>query len=153
VLFRSIVATITSPDIPGGTLSLDKFLTDDGRVPDALVTVEEELTAEGVNGRRFRDVSDRYPSFTVQTIETCTTYVAAVARCRAYDALIGTNVRLIVSDLAGSSYTFPRVHVSAAVPRAVPGSVAGSAAGASHAAHVACTLSMVVMDVTAGLNP
>jgi len=147
-----IVATITRPEIPGGGLSLDKFLTEDGRVPDALVMVEEELTAEGVNGRRFRDVSERYPAFTVQTLETCATYAAAVTKCRAYERIVSKNVRLTAS-VGVTSYVFPRVHVSAAVPRAVPGAVAGSAAGASHTAHVVCLMSMVIMEAPQGLNP
>jgi hypothetical protein len=148
-----IVATITTETT---TLSLDKFLTPNGRVPDVLVKNEEELTADGVDGRRFRDVSDRYPYFTVSTLETCATYVAAVARCREYDKMAGTNVRLTIANLGGTSYTFGRVHVSAInppIPRAVPGSVAGSAAGASHAAHIVCELSMVIMDVSQGINP
>jgi hypothetical protein len=148
-----IVATINAPELSGVPLSLDKFTTDDGRVPDALVMVEEELTAEGVDGRRFRDVSQRYPAFTVQTLETCETYVAAVTRCRAYERIVSKNVRLTIANLGGTSYTFPRVHVSAAVPRAVPGAVAGSEAGASHAAHVVCLMSMVIMEVPQGLNP
>jgi hypothetical protein len=115
--------------------------------------IEEELTAEGVNGRRFRDVSARYPEFTVDTLETCATYAAAVTKCRAYDGIVSKNVRLTITNLAGTSYTFPRVHVKSAVPRAVPGSVAGSTAGASHAAHVVCAMTMVVMDVAPGQNP
>ena len=50
------VATIYLSD--GTNLSFDSFVTDQGRIPDHVQTVEEELTAPGVNGRRFRDVSD-----------------------------------------------------------------------------------------------
>lgn len=146
-----IVATITDED--GTVISFDKFLTPDGRVPDQEQSVEEELTASGVRGRRFRDVSERYPEFQAQTIETSSTYTTAVAQCRVYDRLNAKNVRLVISDLAGSSYVFQRVHVKSARAVPVPGAVAGSTAGSTHAAHIMCNFTMVVMELTQGQNP
>jgi hypothetical protein len=147
----TIVATITSDT--GTVFSFDKFLTPDGRVPDWPVTVEEELTANGVDGRRFRDVSQRFPDFTVSTLETVATYTGAVTRCRYYDRIVGTIVKLTITNLGGTaSYTYDRVHVRAAVPRAVPGAVAGSATP-SNAAHIEAALSLVLLDVVSGSNP
>lgn len=148
----TIVATITRDT--GSTFSFDKFLTADGRVPDWPVTVEEELTAAGVDGRRFREVSQRLPTFVVQTLETTTTYATAVSKCRQYDGIVGGIVRLVITNLGGTAvYTYERVHVRAATPRAMPGVVAGSASGSSHAAYIEATLTLVLMESTLGSNP
>jgi hypothetical protein len=148
----TIVATITTDT--GTVLSLDKFLTGDGRVPDFAQVVEEELTANGVDGRRFRTVSNRYPEFTAAALETAATYAAAVTRCRIYDGMVGQNVKLQITNLGGSTvYNYLRVHVKAATPRAVPGTVAGSASGASHVAHIEASLTMVIMEIISGSNP
>ena len=146
----TIVATITAED--GTVLSLEKFLTPDGRIPDVAQVVEEELIANGVDGRRYRDISSRYPEFSAQTLETAATYAAAVTRCRAYDRLKTKNVKMAVS-IGGTSYSYPRVHVKSALAIPVPGAVAGSTSGAAHAAHIVCSWSLVVMDVVQGQNP
>lgn len=147
-----IVATITTAD--GIVLSLDKFLTPDGRVPDTQMMEEEPLTSPGADGVRYRDVGLQFPVFTVDTIETQSTYTAAVTRCRLWDAMKTTNVGLVITNLGGVvSYRYARVHVSTVRARAVPGSVAGSAAGTTHAAHIAAQLEMQVMTVVPGVNP
>ena len=143
-----IVASINTGT---ATLSLDQFLTPDGRIPDVAKVVEEELTAAGVDGRRFRDLSRRYQPFTVQTIETSTSYVSAVTRCREYDKMQGKNVSMSVT-IGGNAYSYQKVHCMSATPVAVPGSVAGSATP-SNAAHIQATLTFVLMDVISGANP
>ena len=148
----STVATITTPF--GATMTLDKFLTPDGRVPDALVTIEEELTAMGVDGRRFRDVSSRFPQFTAQILQTVTDYPAAVRQCRVYDRMVTKNVKLFINNLGSTSaYTYPRVHVWAAAPVARPGKVAGATSYDSHDAYVMAELTMSLMEVVQGQNP
>ena len=146
------VATITTPY--GETITLDKFLTPDGRVPDALVTIEEELTAMGVDGRRFRVVSRRFPQFTAQILQTVTDYPAAVRQCRAYDGMVSTNIKLFINNLGSTSaYTYPRVHVWAAAPVARPGKVAGATSYAAHDAYVMVDLTLSLMEVVQGQNP
>lgn len=145
-----IVANILTYD--GVTLYFDKFLTPEGRVPDFPKVIEEELIARGVDGRRYRLDAFRYPPFSVQTLETASNYAAAISRCRFYDAMIGDNVRLTITNLAGGTYIYKRMHIIAC--RAVPmqGVVAGSATVAN-TAHVMADIDMVVMESEDGVNP
>lgn len=145
-----IVATITTTD--DIVLLLDKFLTPDGRVPDVAQMTEEELTAPGLDHIRYRDVGRRYRQFTVDTLETCSTYTAAVTRCRVWDRMKATNVKLAISNLGGGAYAYSRVHVEECIARAVPGAVAGSATP-SNAAHVVASVTMRIMDQVSGVNP
>lgn len=148
----TIVATITTAS--GDVISLDKFLTPDGRVPGFQRMEEEALKAPGVDGVRYRDVGLQYPIFTVDALETATNYTAAVTQCRIYDAMNSKNVRLVISNLGGTSvYTYERVHIRRAIARPVPGVVAGSAAGVSHTAHIVTDFEMQIMQVVAGANP
>lgn len=145
-----IVANILTAD--GVTLYFDKFLTPDGRVLDFPKVIEEELIANGVDGRRFRLNAFRYQPFTAQTLETASTYADAITRCRFYDAMIGDSVRLTITNLAGGVYTYKRVHVISCNAVPVPGYVAGAAV-ATNAAHITATMEMVVMEQDDGANP
>lgn len=145
----SIVATLTTQD--GLVLFFDKFRTDDGRVPDVLQIQEEELQANGVDGRRFRTINNQYRPFTAQTLETVATYSQGVTRARAYDLIKGQNVRLAIINMGGAQMTYHRVHVNEVRAVPVPGAVAGAATTAD-AAHVVCDWRMTVMEVDDGAN-
>lgn len=145
----SIVASMTTPD--GLVLFFDKFRTPDGRIPDVLQVQEEELQANGVNGRRYRTINSQYRQFIAQTIETAANYAQAITLARNYDRIKSQNVRLAITNMGGASLTYHRVHVAGLSAVPTPGSVAGSATP-SHAAHVVCDWSMAVMEITDGAN-
>jgi hypothetical protein len=145
------VATITTVD--GVTILLDKFLTPDGRVPDQAMMEEEALTAPGLNGTRYRDVGLQFREFTADIIETAATYDAAVTRCRVWDRMQATIIKLTISNMGSSAtYRYTRVHVVSHGIVVRPGSVA-NAAQPSHAAHLIGPVTLRLMEITAGLNP
>lgn len=144
------VGTITTSGSTQRVLEICK--TERGAVDDARVVEEEELTAPGVDGRRWRTVGVRYRPFTATIMETATTYTAAVIAARAYDGMVGTTISLSVT-LDSVAYVFERVHVIASSVRAAPGVVAGSTAGSTHAAYVMGDLRLVVIEQEDGSSP
>lgn len=144
------VGTITTAD--GNQYLIDIFRTERGAVEDVAVVEEEELTAPGVDGRRWRTVGNRYRPFTATILQTCLNYVSAVGQAKSYDELIGTLISVSV-DLDGSTYTYPALHVSGVRMRALPGVVAGATNASTHTAYVLGELDLVVVEQEAGVNP
>jgi hypothetical protein len=144
------VGTITSAD--GNQYVIELFRTDRGAVEDVAVVEEEELTAAGVDGRRWRTVGNRYRPFTATILQTCLNYVSAVGQAKTYDEMIGTLIGIDIT-LDGAGYTYPDVHVTGVRMRAMPGKVAGAANAATHNAYVVGELDLVVVEQEAGANP
>jgi hypothetical protein len=144
------VGTITSAT--NKSTAFEVFITDAGRVEDVAITEEEELRAAGVDGRRWRDVGDRYRFFQAQTITSSSDYAAAIATCREFDGLIGTLCKLSVT-LSGVAYAYSRVHVAACSAIAVPGVLSGPGLSDSNTAHVNATWTFVVVEQASGSNP
>ncbi len=144
------IGTLT--DSLNRTHTLEIFRSDSGRVDDRQVTVEEELLAAGVDGRRWRTVSSRYRVFQAETVTSCADYAAAINKARDLEATIGTNCKLSVT-LAGSAYAYSRVHVAECKATPRPGYLSGAGISASNAAYVVATWSLAVIDAPVGSTP
>lgn len=144
------VGTITTAT--GVQYTIDLFRTERGAVDDIAIPEEEELTAPGVDGRRWRTVGNRYRPFTATILQTCLVYTLAIQQARNYDELVGTLISLTVT-IDDVDYTYPSVHVLAVRVRAMPGVVAGADNASIHSAYVMGELDLVVVEQEAGANP
>lgn len=144
------VGTITTAG--GEQFVLEVFRTDRGAVEDVHVVEEEELTAPGVDGRRWRTVGNRYRPFKAAIVQTALLYLDAIDLARQYDGMTGSTVALSVT-IGGVLFAYPSVHVLSASVRAMPGTVAGATNASTHGAYVTGELDLVVVEQEEGANP
>ncbi len=100
--------------------------------------VEEVLTTEGVDGRRWRTTFEQMRPVQLETISDCLTFVAAVALAQEHRQLSGTLVGMTWAA-GGATYVYKDVHVSKVISRPIAGAVVGGGASSSAACHVRTT--------------
>lgn len=103
--------------------------------------MEEELTAEGVNGRRWRTIFDQFEPFTVETLADTTSYTLAVQLREKYRLSRGTFARL---SLTASDYVMAfRIHILDVQARCSPGRTVGTGVTANATAVIMASWTVV----------
>ncbi len=108
---------------------------------------EEKLTTPGVDGARWRTVSEQMLPATLDCVAESLSFQDAVARGDAYRNLKGTLVA--VSWTAGGfTYRYKDVHVADVQAKPVMGVVVGGGASTSAVAHVRVSFVLENTDFT-----
>ncbi len=103
--------------------------------------MEEEIMAEGVDGRRWRTIFDQYQAFTVDTLMDATSYTLAVQLREFYRQSKGTFGRL---TLTASDYTMAfRIHIIDVDARCMPARTVGTGVTANAVAAIMATWTLV----------
>lgn len=110
--------------------------------------VEEKLTANGVDGARWRTVFSQFTEDTWTTVEGCASFAAAVERAQTYKALKGQLVR-VSAAIGGVSYQWKNVHISGVVPMPTPGPVTGAGVSSGMNAHLRAVWTVEFTDFDA----
>jgi hypothetical protein len=142
----------------GREFPIEVFQTSTGYVPDIAEAVTEELVAPGVDGRRFRLITNQTRQFQARTLHSVVSHAAGVDLCREFQRLRGKRVSLsIVIDNVGYTYTSEDagVFVIDCTPSVLPGGLTGAnlfAPTGTH--HVSAAWDLALMQTpSAGSNP
>jgi hypothetical protein len=122
--------------------------TDDGRIPDRLVCVLEEISSDGIDFARRRLVHRRIPPFQWTTLAQATTYEEAADRCRSYEAAVGL-LATLTTTLAGTVKTYNQVMVLGVKPSILPGAPFGAGVTGTPAYSVRALWSLELTEVAA----
>lgn len=133
----------TAPGKLSCTVGADKlsfpFLTvssDTGWPVDQAEFLEEEIMARGVDGKRFRELSQQFFDWEVETMAQAADYKAAINLCRSYRRAPGAYGVLQIL-MSGVTYNWANVHIAlVAPPQAIPGPVFGPTVNGSPQAAV-----------------
>ncbi len=149
------VATIIVPQMgangiasPGTTYPFNIARTSPGSVMSRTYVELEELTTPGVDGRRWRQVRNYFPSFTMETWADYSSYALAVADCQGYWLAQGQFVTLTwASAGAGIVQVFFQVKVLDVQAQTMAGVLNGFGANASSAAFVHANWTLAVQAI------
>jgi len=140
VATMSLIATAN--DATGGTLAFLTAVAPTGFPLTLFSHQEEELTTPGVDGRRWRTVFDQAAPFTLDTIQDCATYSAAMTLAETYHRTRGRLITL-TATIGGTTRTFSRLHILDVTVRATPARTVGSGVLAGATAAVVATWTLV----------
>lgn len=105
------------------------------------VHMEEELLAEGVDGRRWRTIYDLFQPFTAETFADATSYTLAVQLREKYRQAKGTFGRLSIT--AADYTTNFRVHILGVEARCSPARTVGTGVTANATAAIMASWTLV----------
>jgi hypothetical protein len=154
------VATIIVPPMgangaasPGTTYPFNVARTSPGSVLSRTYVELEELTTPGVDGRRWRQLRNYFPNFTMETWADYSSYALAVDDCRGYWLAQGQFVTLTwASAGAGVVGVYFQVKVLDVQAQVMAGVLNGFGASATSAAIIHANWTLVVQAVE-GLQP
>jgi hypothetical protein len=88
-----------------GAASFTNFLNAEGFINNFQIAQEEEMTSEGVAGRRWRLVSLQFEPFTVETVAAAANYAQAVNLKQLYASMQRSGaLATLVLDAGGRTY-------------------------------------------------
>jgi hypothetical protein len=137
----SLTLISTSMDPSTALLYFITATTEGGSPLSELVHQEQELLAEGVDGRRWRTVYDQYVPFQMQTVMDATTYTIAANIRETYRQCRG---RIGVLSVASADKTTKfRVHITEIEAACAPAKTVGANATVSATAWIVGNWTMV----------
>lgn len=121
--------------------------TEGGFLFQTAEVVEEKLTTAGVDGARWRTLSEQMLPATIEAVAEALSWQDAVSRADAYRAMKGSLV-VVTWTAGGYTYRYKDVHVAGVDAKPVAGSVVGGGASSSATNHVRVTWVLETTDFT-----